>query len=133
MSRQFYLHLSAGTFYKLGVNMPQGIELRAEELRTLAFGSISGTYTLIQSALDKPARLLLVQNLTDALLIFSFDGIIDHFVLPASGFLLLDVMTNKLNDNGFFISRGSAISVKDNGSAATTGSVYLTSLYAKGS
>lgn len=110
----------------------QGIELRAEALRSLAFGAISSSYALIQSAIARPLRILQVQNLTDVTMTFSFDGVIDHFVLPPNGFLLIDVTANKIDEGGFYISRGTALSVKDQGTPASSGAVYVTALYARG-
>lgn len=113
--------------------MAASLELRSEAVRSVAFGSVGASYTPIGDQLDKPIRIMMIQNLTDALLMFSFDGVNDHFPLPANGFMLLDVTTNRLNDaTGFYISKGTQMQVKQVG-VPTTGSVYLTTLYARGS
>lgn len=111
--------------------MGVSVELRAEPQRSLAFGSIGASYAVIGSALDRQIRILNVQNLTDATLQFSFDGINDHFVLPSNGFLLIDITTNRIEQSsGFFISIGTTINVKRIGTPST-GSVYVTSMYAR--
>ncbi len=111
--------------------MPVGIELRAEPLRSLAYGSISSSYAPIGAPIANTGRLMMIQNLTDSTLTFSFDGIVDHFVLPSQGFFLIDVTTNRADPAGtFLISIGTQMSVKG---SAGAGSVYVTSLYAKGS
>lgn len=103
------------------------IRLYPETLRSLAFGSISGTYAGIGSAFLQPSRILYVLNNTDVLLTFSFDGVNDHFVLPSSGFLLLDVTANKTNTGGAFsIAEGQRIYVKG---APTSGSAYVSTFY----
>lgn len=103
------------------------VRLLAEPLRSLAFGSISGTYAGIGTALDHRSSIIHFTNNTDALLTFSFDGVHDHFVLPAGSFLLLDITTNKtVNGGAMHISQGQRFYVKG---SPTTGSVYLSSFY----
>lgn len=107
-----------------------GIKLRAEACRTIAFGSIIAGYTLIDSVIINPAQVIFIQNLTDALLWFSFDGIIDHFPLAAGGFLLTDITTNKDNVQGYFLQANTGLYVKRIGTPLA-GSVYLTTFYSR--
>lgn len=110
-----------------------GLELRAEAQDSLAFGSIGASYTQIGTPFEHPMRMILFQNYTDALLQFSFDGVVDHFVLAAGGQMILDVTTNQLsNVDGFFIAVGTVMYVKRIGTP-TTGSVYVSTFYARGS
>ncbi len=103
------------------------IRLFPEVIRTLAFGSISGTYAGIGSPLLNPCRILHLTNTTDVLLTFSFDGVNDHFVIPSDSFMLLDVTSNMtLTGGSFVISQGQRIYVKG---APTLGSVYLSVFY----
>lgn len=104
------------------------IRFAAEALRSIAFGSISASYMGIGTALANPARQLFLQNLTDATLMFSFDGVNDHFPLPASGFLLLDLTANKTIQQGWFLAEGQRLYVKELGTP-TTGSVYFSVFY----
>lgn len=105
------------------------IRLAAEPLRSRAFGSISGTYAAIGTAFTYPCRILLVQNLTDATLLFSLNGIDDHFPLPPNGFLLIDIESNKTAVGGALnLPAGSFIFVKQSGTP-TSGSAYLTTFY----
>jgi hypothetical protein len=99
------------------------VRLLAEPLRSLAFGSISGTYAGVGTAFANPCRIIHITNTTDVLLIYSFDGINDHFVVAANGFILLDVTTNHSTVGGSFtISQGQRVYVKG---APTLGSTYL--------
>ena len=107
-----------------------GIKLLPETLRSLAYTSIGASYMGIGTALTQPARIIQIQNLTDASLLFSFDGISDHLLLPFNGFILLDVTTNKIEERGFFIAEGTRIYVKESGTPST-GSVYVSSFYGK--
>lgn len=105
------------------------VRLAAETLRTLAFGSISGTYAGIGTSFVNPCRILLVQNLTNNTLVFSFDGVNDHFVLPSNGFVLIDVESNKTTTGGALnLPTGTRVYVKEIGTP-TTGAVYVSTLY----
>ncbi len=104
------------------------IKIAAEPVRSLAFGSVGGAYMGIGSGFSNPSRLLFIQNLTDALLMFSFDGINDHFPLNANAFLLLDIATNRSQSAGLYFPEGTRLYVKDVG-APSSGSVYVTTFY----
>ena len=103
------------------------VRLLAETLRSLAFGSISGTYAGIGAGLANPCRMFYLVNSTDVLLTFSFDGVNDHFVIPPGSYLLLDITTNNTAVGGSFtISQGQRIYVKG---APTLGAVYLSAFF----
>jgi len=104
------------------------VRLKAEPVRSLAFGSIVAGYTAIGTSIDHPARIFLLQNFTDEALMFSFDGIDDNLPLPAAGYLLIDVTANKTFDHGFYLSKGESVHVKRIG-VPTSGSVYLSIFY----
>lgn len=106
----------------------QSIRFRAEPVRSLAFGSIGATYMGVGSALTHPIRQFFIQNLTDALLMFSFDGIDDHFPLPENGFFVSDITTNKGLGGGWFLSEGDRLYVKEI-QTPTAGSVYFSTFY----
>ena len=92
------------------MSISTSIRLRADAQRSLAFGSIGAAYMGVGTAFAAPVRVIFVQNLTDALLQFSIDGVNDHFPLPAHGFLLLDVTANKSSlASGFYIAEGTKI------------------------
>ena len=108
--------------------MAREIRLAAETIRSLAFGSIGAAYAGVGTRFDNPVRIFFTQNLTDKSLMFSLDGVNDHFALPAGGFLLLDVTGNKANAQGFYIAEGSRLYVKEI-VTPTSGSVYLSLFY----
>jgi hypothetical protein len=102
----------------------------SENLRTLAFGSISGTFTGIGASFLNPIRQLYIVNTTDVLLTFSDDGVNAKFVIPAGSYILLDITSNKAEPGGnLSISQGSRIYVEG---APTLGAVYLSAFYASG-
>lgn len=105
------------------------IRLRAEPVRTLVAASITNAYMGVGTAISNPARQIFVQNLTDETLMFSFDGINDHFPLPSNGFFLSDITSNKTQvGGGLFLAEGDRLYVKEIGNP-TTGSVYFSVFY----
>ncbi len=108
--------------------MSLAIRILAEPVRSLAFGSISGTYAGIGASFNHPIRIIFIQNLTDETLMFSLNGVDDHFPLPANGFLLLDVTANKTLMQGAFLAEGTRVYVKEVGTPST-GSVYVSVFY----
>ena len=103
------------------------VRMYPEPLRTLAFGSISGTYAGLGAALAYPSRIYWVQNQTDVVLTYSWDGVNDHFVIAAGGFVLLDVTSNRTDTGGSLnIAVGQRTYVKG---SPTLGATYLTSFY----
>ena len=108
--------------------MSRELRLAMETVRTLAFGSIGAGYTGIGTRVEHPVRILYVSNLTDAALMFSLDGVNGHFALPANGFLLLDVTSNKTYEQGFYLAEGERLYVTRIG-VPTVGNVYLSIVY----
>lgn len=111
--------------------MSLAIRLYPEPLRSLAFGSISGTYAPIGTPFVNPCRILLIQNQTDSLLVVSFDGVNDHIPLVAQGFVLFDCTTNKTVEVGAFFAQGTQLYVKQI-VGPTVGSIYVTTIYGAG-
>ena len=106
----------------------QAVRARFEEQRSLAAASISGTYAGVGSALEHPARLVIINNLTDGDLQFSLNGITDHFVLAKRSAMVLDVASNQSREHGFYFAEGDRLYVKEIDNP-TTGSVYFSVLY----
>ena len=110
--------------------MSLGRQLRAEPVRTLAAGSVGVSYTAIGTPCGKPDSVLQFQNLTDASVMMSFDGINDHFPLAAGAYFVLDVTTNQPTKDGLFLSVGTQFYVRQLGVPAT-GSVYISLYYGR--
>lgn len=105
--------------------------LRYEGLRTLGFAAIGAAYAAIGTALANPARVIIAKNLTDKSVLFSINGVTDHFIIPSGGFQLIDVTTNKVRDDGFFTDQGTVFYAKQGPSGApASGSVYIEVIYA---
>ena len=106
--------------------------VRAIPLDSLGFASIGASYTNVGSRTENAVRILWIQNLTDATLMFSFDAINDHFPLVSNAFVLLDFNANQnLNQSGLFLEVGTQLYVRQEG-VPTSGSVFLSGFYARG-
>lgn len=106
------------------------IRLKAEPVRSIAFGSISGTYAGVGTVYSDPVRIYFIQNLTDVTLMFSWDGVNDHFPLVSEAFLLLDVTSNRTDiGQALSIAQGDRTYVKSLSGNPTIGSVYLSIFY----
>lgn len=103
--------------------------LAFEPERTLAFGSISGTYAKVGSPLANPARVVVLQNTTDANVTFSFDGTNDTITLPTKTSVTLDVCANRTPQNSYFIASGTQIWVKG---TVGSGAVFVSVFYGVG-
>lgn len=104
------------------------VRIGVEPCRSLAFGGIGVNYAAIGTGFANQSHILWIQNLTDANLWFSLNGVDDHFPVAGGSFMLLDVTSNKSNDTGFFIAIGTIVYVKRLGTP-TVGSVYVTTFY----
>lgn len=109
--------------------MSKAIRLQGEEVRYLAFGSITGTYTGIGTEMIKPIRMLIFQNLTDVAVMLSLDGIVDWMPLAANGYIILDITSNKTIDTGFFMGEGQRLYVRHIGVAPSAYGVYVSTIY----
>lgn len=110
--------------------MALGKQLRCEPVRTLPAASVVVGYTAVGSPVTNADGIALFQNLTDATVMFSYDGVNDHFPLAASSAHVLDITTNQPTGDGLFLSAGTQMYVKRVGSP-TTGAVYITLYYGR--
>ena len=108
------------------------VPVRAMLVESLGFASIGAGYTNVGSPIENSLRIIWVQNLTDATLMFSFDAVNDHFPLVANAFVLLDLNTNQnQNQTGLFLGKKTQLWVRQL-AVPTSGSVYFSGFYAKG-
>lgn len=89
------------------------IKLSCDTVRTVAFGGISGVYAGVGIAFSSPVRIFQLQNLTDTTLMFSYDGVNDHFPLASLGYVIIDVTANQALTQGFFMSQGARLYVRN--------------------
>jgi hypothetical protein len=108
--------------------------IRVDALRSLAYGSITGSYSAVGSAFSHQTRTIRLINTTDADVTISFDGTNDNMFLPAGSFILYDATSNRQNQQiatTFVYSVGTKIYAKTSGSPSK-GAVYVECQYGQG-
>lgn len=105
---------------------------QVDSLRTLAFGSITGSYTVVGTPFGFQARIICFTNTTDQDVLFSNDGTTDKLIVPAGSFKLFDVTMNHrpVNMDDFSFPIGTQWYVKY-ASAPSSGAVYVEVVYAQ--
>lgn len=108
--------------------------IRYEPLRSLAFGSITGTYAGIGAPFAHPVRMLMIDNFSNENVVISFDGITDHTVVAAHSGKVLDYASNRMSPADHLEQAvGERVYVKAEGTLPTLGSVYVSVIYASAS
>lgn len=121
-----------------------------EQIRTLAFDGIGASYNLPLTnspcgpALQHAARIIHVSNLTNQTLVFAIapnpdtltsfvtTTLVDNFIIPASGFILLDISSDSVLPSGeLYLSQGSEVFVRALGTLPTAGSVWMSVFYGR--
>ncbi len=109
--------------------MSLAIKALFDPVRSLGFAAIGAGYIGVGTALNFPARQIFIQNYTNATLMFSFDGVNDHFPLASGQFYLNDIASNKTLETGYFVAKGDRLYVKQLDVAPTSGTVYFSVMY----
>lgn len=112
--------------------MSGAVRIVADILRSAAFGAIGVGYSPVGAVFLHQMRIISIKNLTNANLIFSFDGINDNEIVAAQSGVVYDFCANKTGDSGALMSIGTTLYVRQSGAAPTTGAVYLTCFYGYG-
>ena len=107
------------------------IIVSVDAYRSLAFGSISGSYAAIGTPFAHPMRIVKIINTCNTDMSISFDGTTDNDYIPAGSFSLYDLSTNEVEQAGWFFRTGTQVYVKQI-SAPASGSVIVISLYGQG-
>ena len=109
--------------------MSSPYQAQYEQLRSVAHGSISNSYTALGTALAHPSRILKLANTTDADILISIDGSNDYDVIPAGAASVYDLCTNRRNrDEKFEFPAGTQFYAKYV-SAPTKNSIYLITIF----
>lgn len=112
--------------------MAYGKRVRFEAIREAAFGDVGAAYAALGSALSNAARIIAITNTCNAEVYISFNGTDNHLRLAANSFKLLDFGSNKVRDDGFFLSEGTVIYQKRVAGAPGSGAVWAEVIYALG-
>ena len=107
----------------------RSVLMKAEPLRTIAFGSIGGSYAAVGTPFEHPSHIIHIQNNTDQEILISFDGVDDHEFLAEGSFVLLDISANMTRSEGFFFPKGMTVYVKEANAGPSIGNVYVSTYY----
>ncbi len=111
--------------------MAYGIHARFDTLREVLSGSIAAAYTAVGAALTHEARMIQISNSTNTALYISIDGATNIMRVPAGVIQNLDLCTNKVRDDGFFIPIGTQFYVnRTEAGAPASGSIAIQVIYA---
>lgn len=103
--------------------------LRAEGVREVAAGAITGALAALGAASTHIARIIRFVNNTDQDIYFSLDGVTNQFRLPPTSFLLLDVSTNQTTKDNFFVPEGQVFYIAHTGLAPQSGNCWIEYIY----
>jgi hypothetical protein len=112
--------------------MAFGTRAQFDAVRELAFGSITTSYAAVGAALTDHARLVVITNSSDAEVHVSLDGTTNNLRLAANSFKLFDFSTNKIRDDGLFVTMGTVFYAKRVSGAPSTGAVWIEVVSATG-
>lgn len=112
--------------------LASALKVRYEDLRLLAFGSITGAYVGVGASFVNPVRMLKITNTTDQDMDISFNGIDTKDMVAARSSFIYDYGSNLIAPAGIFEqSAGERVYIKQIGvTAPTTGAIYVTVIYA---
>jgi hypothetical protein len=111
-------------------NSVGAVRMRWENLRTVAFGSITTSYVALGSPTQNPARQFKWLNGTNADIVLSWDGVNDMDVQPANTNYVSDNDSNKTGPSGVNeLAANSILYIKYRGSAPTSGNFDFVVIY----
>lgn len=105
--------------------------VKFQPLMIYPYASIEVNYTLVGIVDEAPVRVSKMTNTTNQDVLISYDGVIDHDVLPNNSFVLYDFSSNSGRENVIVVPKGTMIYVKYI-SAPNAGAVYVTTISARG-
>lgn len=103
---------------------------RYEALRTVAFGSITGAYAQVGTDFSNAVIQLEITNGTDENILISFDGVTDMVVALAGELKIVDYAANRESNAEKLALAYRKLFIKAEGSLPTSGSFYVSVVYA---
>ena len=109
--------------------MTANLQVNFEPVRSIAFGSITGSFVAFGTPFAHPIRIMCITNTTDKDMFFSINGTDIQIVVVAGGFKLFDFSTNSfLNAKDFALPKGTQVYIQYS-AAPGSGNVYLEAVY----
>lgn len=105
--------------------MPNAQTVNLDIIRTLASGSISGTFAAIGTPLTFPVRLICFTNNTNGDIFFSVDGVNNNLFVGASSFKLFDLNTNRQHVQQIWVFPTNTQFYVKQSTAPTSGAAYI--------
>jgi len=102
-----------------------GIEATFDPIRKIDSATFTGAYQAVGTPLTRQIRLFKIVNDSSVPVTVSLDGVTDNDYVPANGFSLYDITSDKVKDDGWFIPIGTQFYVKG---AAGVRFVYIVCL-----
>lgn len=101
-----------------------------DELRSIAFGGISGTYAAVGDPLDYYGRIICITNNTEGDMLLTTDNTRDEIFVAAGSFKLYDIQSNMNTnfDDKYVLPKQLQFYVKQL-TAPVSGSVYIEIIY----
>jgi hypothetical protein len=104
-----------------------------EPIREVVFGDIGADYSQFGTPYLNQIRIIRIINTSNADVFISFDGTNDDIIVPSDGFVLYDYGANANFPAGILAqSKNTQVWIKLVSADATSGSVYLETVYAAG-
>jgi hypothetical protein len=111
--------------------MAFGTRVQFNPLGTVAFGSLTGSYTALGPPMPGHARVVKFSNSTNQDVLISADGVTDHLRVATNSFVLFDFSSNKIQEDGLFVQKGDQFYVKY-AAAPASGNVWIEVITAAG-
>ncbi len=89
-----------------------GIQATPDPMRSIDSATFTGAYQAVGTPLARNIRLFKVVNDSSVPITLSWDGINDNDYIPANAFSLYDITSDKVKDDGWFVSTGTQFYVK---------------------
>lgn len=112
--------------------MAYGTKVQFEPIRQIANGAIAESYSPIGTPFIDHCRLMRIVSTLNEEVYISIDGINDHIRMANNSFFIMDFTTNKVQDDGLFLSVGTVIYVRQADGIPMSGNVWIEVLYADG-
>lgn len=111
--------------------MSYGRHVTFDTLREVLSGSIAASYTKVGGITTTDARIVLLVNSTDKALYISIDGATNIARVPSGTSQVLEFTTNRVDEQGFFLSIGTQFYVnRTEAGAPGSGSIAIEVIYA---
>lgn len=103
-----------------------------DNIRSLAFGGISGSYAVVGSVFAHNARIVILNNGTNGDVLFTTNNTVDQIFVPQGSHVILDLTANRDSQSTVLaLATGTQFYVKQV-TAPSSGSVYISVVYGKG-